>query len=386
MAEDEDWQKELSKSITRLDRVEDRFGVDLASQRPVVEKYPMLISNYYFNLIQIVDDPIWRQCIPRLEELHDPYGLEDPLHEEIDSPVPGLTHRYPDRVLMIVSNRCATYCRFCTRKRRVGDPRRNPTQQIILRQIDYIRDHREIRDILISGGDPFLLRDEQLEFILGKLRTIDHVEIIRVGTRVPCTFPTRVTEALCNMLKNYHPLYVNVHFNHPLEITEKSERACGLLADAGIPLGNQSVLLRGVNDDSQVMKDLVQKLLRIRVKPYYLYQMDHVKGTHHFRTTVDKGLEIMRALIGYTSGLAVPHYVIDTPGGGGKIPLLPNYIQSMDENEVILKNYQGRVLSYPQLKEGDELLGQGEIPLLKGNTKAESSKEGLRRGVNLRCL
>jgi len=250
--------------------------------------------------------------------------------------------------LMIVSNHCATYCRFCTRKRRVGDPKRSPSKDCILQQIEYVRRHSEVRDVLLSGGDPFLLTDERLEFILGKLRGIPHIEIIRIGTRVPCAFPERVTEKLCKMLRQHHPIFINIHFNHPREVNEESARACGLLADAGIPLGSQTVLLRGVNDKAEVMKNLMQKLLTIRVRPYYLFQCDPVKGTYHFRTRVEEGLEIMKAIIGYTSGLAVPHYVIDAPGGGGKIPLVPNYLQLIEEDRVLLTNYQGRSFEYPQ--------------------------------------
>jgi len=347
----EDWQRALVESVTKPEEVAKKLGLGLEildDLNPVVDKYPMRVTDHYLSLIEGVGDPIWRQCIPSVEELSDPYGSEDPLHEEVDSPVPGLTHRYPDRVLMIVSNQCATYCRFCTRKRRVGDPKRNPSKDCILQQIEYIRRHSEVRDVLLSGGDPLLLTDERLEFILGKLREIPHVEIIRIGTRVPCTFPERVTEKLCKMLKQYHPIFVNIHFNHPREVNEESTRACGLLADAGMPLGSQTVLLRGVNDKAEVMKNLMQKLLTIRVRPYYLFQMDPVKGTYHFRTRVEEGLEIMKAIIGYTSGLAVPHYVIDAPGGGGKIPLVPNYLQLIEEDRVLLTNYQGRSFEYPQ--------------------------------------
>lgn len=344
----EEWKLLLSECITKPEQLLSRFKVDITPLKAVVAKYPMKITRYYFNLIEEVDDPIWRQCVPSPLELQDPYGVEDPLNEEGDSPVPGLVHRYPDRVLMCVSNTCATYCRFCTRKRMVGKPVLRLSLDAYAKQIEYVRNHREVRDVLLSGGDPLMLPDEKIELLLKKLRSIPHVEILRIGSRVPCTFPQRITPKLCNMLKKYHPLYVNVHFNHPREITEESERACGLLADAGIPLGNQSVLLRGVNDNPEVMKSLVQKLLKIRVRPYYLFQMDLVKGTFHFRTSVQEGIKIMESLIGYTSGLAVPKYVIDLPGGGGKVPVLPNYVIEMSEDRVVLRNYRGEIYVYPQ--------------------------------------
>ncbi|MCJ7610271.1 KamA family radical SAM protein, partial [Candidatus Bathyarchaeota archaeon] len=322
-----DWKQALRQSITRPEEVGRRFGIPVSDLRPVVSRYPMRISEYYFNLIEKVDDPIWRQCVPSPMELEDPYGFEDPLDEEGQSPTPGLVHRYPDRVLMCVSNTCATYCRFCTRKRRVGNPTMGCLTNELLAQVKYIEKTPSIRDVLLSGGDPLLLSDEKIEYLLRKLRTIPHVEIIRLGSRVPCTLPQRITPELCSMLKKYHPLYVNIHFNHPREITSESERACGLLADAGIPLGGQTVLLKNVNDEPETIKSLVQSLLRIRVKPYYIFQMDLVRGTNHFRTRVETGIKIIDSLIGHTSGLAVPRYIIDTPGGGGKIPIQPSYIQ-----------------------------------------------------------
>ncbi|MEM2848731.1 MAG: KamA family radical SAM protein [Candidatus Bathyarchaeia archaeon] len=349
----EEWKRLLSECITHPKQLLSRFKIDIEPLEAVVAKYPMKISKHYFNLIEEVDDPIWRQCVPSPLELQDVYGVEDPLNEEGDSPIPGLVHRYPDRVLMCVSEHCATYCRFCTRKRIVGRSTFNPSVDLYLKYIEYVRNNPSIRDVLLSGGDPLLLPDDEIEFLLKKLRAIPHVEILRIGSRVPCTFPQRITLKLCNMIKKYHPVYVNGHFNHPSEITEESERACGLLADAGIPLGNQSVLLKGVNDDPEVMKKLVQKLLKIRVRPYYLFQMDLVKGTYHFRTRVETGLKIVEALVGYTSGLAVPRYVIDAPGGGGKIPLQPNYVISMDNDRVVLRNYEGKIYVYPQPNENE---------------------------------
>ena len=346
---DENWKRILAQSITKPEQIRERFNVDIESLKRVASKYPMKISRYYFDLIDEVDDPLWKQCVPSVNELVDPQGIGDPLNEEGQSPVPGLVHRYPDRILMCVSNDCAMYCRFCTRKRMVGNSEIGYSEDNLLRQIQYVKKTGAIRDVLLSGGDPLLLSDERIEFLLKKIRAIPHVEIIRIGSRVPCTFPQRITDELCNILKKYHPLYMNVHFNHPREITEESRRACGLLADAGIPLGSQSVLLKGVNDDSRTIKDLMQGLLAMRVRPYYLFQMDSVKGTYHFRTRVETGIKIVESLIGYTSGLAIPRYVIDSPGGGGKIPIQPNYVERMSEDEVVLRNYEGRNYTYQQI-------------------------------------
>jgi len=347
----EEWKQILANSITQPRQILSRFKVDLEDLSSVVSKYPMRISKYYFDLVNEVNDPIWKQCVPSASELDDPVGLIDPLLEEEQSPVLGLIHRYHDRALMCVSNTCATYCRFCTRKRKIGKKDVVLSEKTILKQIKYIENTPAIRDVIISGGDPLLLPDETIELILKKLRNIPHLEILRIGSRVPCTLPQRITPELCAMLKRYHPLYVNVHFNHPNEITELSERACGLLADAGIQLGNQTVLLRDVNDDPKVMKNLVQNLLKIRVKPYYLFQMDIVQGTNHFRTKVETGLNIIDSLIGHTSGLAVPRYVIDTPGGGGKVSIQPNYIVSIDDEKVVLSNYEGKTFTYPQIRQ-----------------------------------
>jgi lysine 2,3-aminomutase len=360
----EDWQKILYESITKPEQLQKKFSVDTKSLNAVVDKYPMKISKYYFNLIEEPEDPIWKQCVPNPLELKDYWGCEDPLNEEGDSPTPGLIHRYPDRVLMYVSNTCGMFCRFCTRKRKVGKPDFNLNNGILMKQIRYIQRNPAIRDVLLSGGDPLLLPDDKIEFLLKSLRAIPHVEIVRIGTRAPCTLPQRVTPELCSMLRKYHPLYVNVHFNHPREITEESRRACGMLADAGIPLGNQSVLLRGVNDNPETMKSLVQKLLTMRVKPYYLFQMDLVKGTAHFRTKVETGLKIIESLTGHTSGFAVPRFVIDAPGGGGKIPVQPNYLIKIQSDKVILRNYKGKQYVYPQIPQDDMVLTPPiEVPI-----------------------
>lgn len=342
----EEWQSLLKKSITEVDELSKHFDIDTSEIDETLHKYPMCINPYYLSLVSEIGDPIWRQVIPDIRELQDTEGVVDPLEEEADSPVPNLTHRYPDRVLLMVSDKCATYCRFCTRKRKVGNTC-FISKESIEKGIDYIRTHSEVRDVIISGGDPLILPDDEIEPILKSIKDISHVEIIRVDTRTPCTLPQRITVKLCEMLKKYHPLYINTHFNHPDEVTPESKLACERLADAGIPLGNQTVLLRGVNDDPEIMKRLMQKLLMIRVKPYYLFQADLVKGTSHFRTEVKRGLEIIHSIRGFTSGLCVPHYVIDTPLGGGKIALLPNPIVDWDNKEITLKNYEGEIYKYP---------------------------------------
>jgi len=341
----ETWQKLLQASITRPGDLTRRFGIDPRPLEEVAERYPMRVNPYYLSLIESVDDPIWRQAVPSAEELHDHVCPADPLEEENQSPVPNLVHRYPDRVLFLVCSECAMYCRFCTRKRKVGGEGMLINRQTLEAGLDYIRSHPEIRDVILSGGDPLLLADEKIEWLLQELRAMPNVEIIRIGTRVPVVLPHRITPALVRILRRHHPLYINTHFNHPAEITDLSAKACARLADAGIPLGNQSVLLRGVNDDPATMKRLMQRLLAIRVKPYYLYQADMVQGTDHFRTSVEEGLAIIRALRGHTSGMAVPAYVIDAPGGGGKIPLLPDYLQELG-TEVVLNNYRGETFRY----------------------------------------
>lgn len=347
------WKQMLKESMVRPADLVKRFGVDPRPLEKVVARYPMRVTPYYLGLIQSVDDPIWRQAVPSEEELQAGACVADPLDEENQSPVPNLVHRYPDRVLFLVSSECAMYCRFCTRKRKVGCAQMRITRDTLRQGLDYIRSHPQVRDVILSGGDPLLLPDETLEWILKELRAIPSVEIIRIGSRVPVVLPQRITPHLTRMLKKYHPLYLNTHFNHPLEITPEAAGACGRLADVGIPLGNQSVLLRGVNDDVATMRRLVQKLLSIRVKPYYLYQADLVEGTDHFRTTVEEGIAIIDGIRGHTSGLGVPAFVIDAPGGGGKIPLLPDYLQQMGE-EVVLRNYQHRRFSYPNGRSAPE--------------------------------
>ncbi len=343
-----DWKQSVKDSIVATEELAGRFGLDPAVLDPVNRRYPLRITRHYLGLIRQMGDPIWRQCIPDERELRDASALPDPLNENGLSPVPGLIHRYPDRVVWLVSNVCAVYCRFCMRKRQVGCHNDSTEASCFSAVLEYIRETGTIRDVVLSGGDPLLLDDERLSYILSSLRSIPHVDIIRIGTRVPVTLPERITPALCALLQRHHPVYVNTHFNHPWEVTPESSGACAMLADAGIPLGNQTVLLNGVNDDPAVMAELFRALLSIRVKPYYLHQMDLVKGTCHFRTSVEKGLEIMAALRGHVSGMAVPYYVVDLPGGKGKVPLLPGH-ERRGDGAFRLTTYRGEVVEYREL-------------------------------------
>lgn len=314
------WEEILSQSVTTARELSSALDVNEAEVAAVAGRYPMRINPYYLRLIRGKGDPLFKQAVPCIREITSREGYEDPLDEEGLSPVPGLTHKYPDRVLFLVSGRCAMYCRFCNRKRKVGKPAM-VTKESIREGIAYIRKTPRVRDVLLSGGDPLLLSDRELYRILSRLRLISHVEIIRIGTRAPCTLPQRITPELVKMLKGFHPLYINTHFNHPDEITAEAGLACTRLSDAGIPMGCQSVLLKGVNDDPGLMASLMKKLLFIRVRPYYLFQADTAKGTSHFWTPVEKGLQIMAHLRTHCSGLCVPHYAIDLPGGGGKVIL-----------------------------------------------------------------
>ncbi|HSP86999.1 MAG TPA: KamA family radical SAM protein, partial [Ignavibacteriaceae bacterium] len=295
-------------------------------------------------------DPIWLQCVPDKVELEDFDAEEDPLMEDAMSPVPNITHRYPDRALFLVTSQCGLYCRFCTRKRKVGD-----YEKISMKGLEsafqYLEQHTEIRDVILSGGDPLMLTDTMLEKILKRIREIPHIEIIRLGTKMPCVLPQRITESLCEVIKKYHPIYVNTHFNHPWEITPESSKACEMLANSGVPVGNQMVLMKGVNDDPAVVKELMQKLLKIRVRPYYMYMADETKGANHFRTSIETGLNIVENLRGHTSGLAIPHFVIDAPGGGGKIPILTNYVLHHDEDRIVLRNYKHKSYAYKNYKD-----------------------------------
>ena len=342
--------------MTSLEKLARFGGVDVETLRRTADRYPFRLNDYYAGLIREPFDPVWRQAVPDPRELETtPSGLEDPLAEEVLSPVPNLVHRYPNRVLWLIGHECAVLCRFCTRKRRWTSPR-PLTEEDFREGLRYISAHPEIRDVLLSGGDPLLLPPERLEAVLAALRKIPHVGIIRIGTRIPCTLPHRVTPETATMIARYHPVYMNLHFNHPWELTLEAGRACGLLADAGIPLGSQTVLLKDVNDRADVLGELFQKLLTFRVRPYYLMQMDLTGGTEHFRTPVTAALDILAHLRNRISGLAMPHFVIDLPGGRGKIPLLPDSVSEISGDRMIVKNYLGESCEYPLLPgEGDEL-------------------------------
>lgn len=358
------WRWQLTHRITTLEQLqrlmptltpEETAGTALANH-----KLALAITPYFFNLIDTADEdcPIRRQVIPRVEETHTaPWEMSDPCGEDAHSPVPGLVHRYPDRVLFLVTDRCAAYCRYCTRSRLVSNATGYDFHPEFDRQIAYVSEHPEIRDVLLSGGDPLLLSDEKLAHLLGRLRAIPHVEFLRIGTRIPVFLPQRITPELCATLRRFHPLFVSIHSNHPRELTTEVRDALGRLADAGIPLGNQSVLLRQVNDDPEVMKAHVQKLLMCRVKPYYLYQCDLISGSAHLRASVRQGLAVMEALRGHTSGYAVPQYVIDAPGGGGKVPVNPDYVLSRNADRVLIRNYEGKIFEYPEARDGTPLAG-----------------------------
>jgi lysine 2,3-aminomutase len=347
-----DWRWQLRHRITTLEQLaslmrltpEERDGVVLAGH-----KLALAITPYFFNLIDTTnpDCPIRRQVVPRIEEtMPAPWEMADPCGEDSHSPVPGLVHRYPDRVLFLVTDRCAAYCRYCTRSRVVSGVGDQHLHTEFAGAIRYIREHPEVRDVLLSGGDPLLFSDERLEHLLSELRGIRHVEFIRIGTRIPMFLPQRITPGLVAMLRKYHPLWMSIHSNHPSECTGEVAEACARLSDAGVPLGNQTVLLRGVNDDAETIKSLNHRLLMMRVRPYYIYQCDLIHGTHHLRSSVRKGIEIMEALRGHTTGYAVPQYVIDAPG---KVPVGPPYVLAHDKERVIIRNYEGKVFEYPEI-------------------------------------
>ncbi len=370
---------ELLKRIIPLDEVEEK------NLGKCLKKLKMGITPYYASLM----DPQYKRCVVRLqaipsinETLIGENDYADPLHEDVDSPVPGLTHRYPDRVLFLVSRACSMYCRHCTRRRVVVEKDNHLPGQQINACIEYIRQHKEVRDVVISGGDPLTLEDDQLEEVIKKIRSIEHVEIIRIGTRMPVVLPFRITTALVRMLKKYHPIYVNTHFNHPKEITYESKQACERLANAGITVRNQTVLLRDVNDCPSIMKKLVHELLMIRVNPYYIYQCDLSQGISHFRTSIAKGLEIIESLRGHTSGMAVPTFVVDAPGGGGKIPVMPSYIVSQSDRRFALRNYEGVITAYTQPEEVSSDCGQCHI-CDDGNYKLSDGVAGLLSGKKL---
>jgi len=348
-----DWRWQLSHRLNTVEDIEKVFPLT-ESERKALQSSGLFrvdVTPYFISLIHPDDpnDPIRKQIIPRSEEMQAFTAMmEDSLAEDRHSPVPGLVHRYPDRVLMLVTTQCASYCRYCTRSRIVGDPGQTFSRQEFEAQIEYLKRTPQVRDVLLSGGDPLVLAPKILEEILTRLREIPHIEIVRIGSRVPVFLPMRVTQELCDMLQKFHPLWLNIHVNHPNEISLELAQACDRLTRAGIPLGNQSVLLAGVNDCVHIQRELVQKLTRVRVRPYYLYQCDLVEGAGHFRTPVAKGIEIIEGLRGHTSGYAVPHYIVDAPGGGGKIPVMPNYLLSMSDHKIILRNYEGYITTYEE--------------------------------------
>lgn len=347
---DSSWQ--LRNRVQRLDQLSSLISLTPEEHEGVLlteNKLAMGVTPHYFNLIDPADPlcPIRQQVIPRSgESIISPGELIDPCGEDESMPVPGLVHRYPDRVLFLVTDRCAAYCRYCTRSRVVSGVGDQQLETDFSRALRYLREHTEIRDVLLSGGDPLLLSDQKLYTILKGLREIPHIEFIRIGSRIPIFLPQRITPQLVSMLKEFHPLWMSVHTNHPKELTTEVRDALGRLADAGIPLGNQAVLLKGINDDPEILKTLFQKLLRCRVRPYYLYQCDLIQGSAHFRVPIQRGLEIMEQIRGYTTGYAVPQYVVDGPGGGGKIPLNPDYVVAKETDRWILKNYRGELFEY----------------------------------------
>ena len=356
------WHWQLKNRVSSLEQLQQHIPhlshEEAEGARLAETKLAMAITPHFFNLIDRKDSacPIRRQMIPRIEETHTAsWEMDDPCGEDDHSPVPGLVHRYPDRVLFLVTDRCAAYCRYCTRSRLVSNALGYDFRPNFQEQIDYIRRTPAVRDVLLSGGDALLLSDDKLRHLLTELRSIPHVEFIRIGSRIPVFLPQRITPELCNMLKEFHPLFISVHANHPRELTTEVHDGLSRLADAGIPLGNQSVLLKGVNDDTTVMKALVQKLLMCRVRPLYIYQCDLINGSAHLRTSVRRGLQLMEQLRGHTTGYAVPQYVIDAPGGGGKVPVNPNYILSHNADRVVIRNFEGKVFEYPEAPDGTPL-------------------------------
>ena len=356
-----DWHWQVRNRIDSVEKLKQVINLTEKEEKDiesVLSRFRLGITPYYASLMDKDDHrcPVRMQAVPTLSETHiGEADMEDPLHEDGDSPAPGLTHRYPDRVLMLITDQCSMYCRHCTRRRFAGQQDHEVPLKNIDKCIEYVRNHPEVRDVLLSGGDCLLVSDNILEYIIKNLREIPHVEIIRLGSRTPVVLPQRITDDLVNMLKKYHPIWLNTHFNHPKEFTPEAKEAIRKLADAGIPLGNQSVLLRGVNDCPHIMKNLVHELVKIRVRPYYIYQCDLSLGIEHFRTPVSKGIEIIESLRGHTSGYAVPTFVVDAPGGGGKTPVMPNYVISQGPDKVILRNFEGVITTYTEPKNLPEI-------------------------------
>ncbi|MBR6282756.1 MAG: lysine 2,3-aminomutase [Muribaculaceae bacterium] len=380
-----DWKWQVRNRIETLEELKKYVHLTAEEEEGVkktLSTLRMAITPYYLSLINPDDphDPIRRQCIPTGLETHQAEAdLLDPLHEDEDSPTPGLTHRYPDRVLFLITDMCSMYCRHCTRRRFAGQTDKECGNDRIEKALEYIEKTECVRDVLLSGGDALMVGDKKLEYIISRLRAIPHVEIVRLGTRTPVVCPQRVTPELCAMLKKYHPIWINTHFNHPNEVTPESTRACEMLADAGIPLGNQSVLLRGVNDCVHVMKHLVQQLVKIRVRPYYIYQCDLSMGLEHFRTPVSKGIEIIEGLRGHTSGYCVPTFVVDAPGGGGKTPVMPQYVISQSPGRVVLRNFEGVITTYTEPTEyhNECHCGECETARTKEQVPADKAVDGV---------
>ncbi len=372
------WRWQLSNRINTVEEFEKVIRLTDGERQALSTPnlFRVDITPYFISLIDPDDpnDPIRKQVVPSSAELV-PFTsmMEDSLAEDRHSPVPGLVHRYPDRVLMLVTTQCASYCRYCTRSRIVGDPSATFSRVEFEMQLEYLKNTPQVRDVLLSGGDPLVLAPKILEEILSRLREIPHIEIVRIGSRVPVFLPMRVTDELCDMLQKYHPLWLNIHVNHPNEISAELNQACDKLTRAGIPLGNQAVLMAGVNDNVHIQRQLVQELVRMRVRPYYLYQCDLVEGAGHFRTAIAKGIEIMEGLRGHTSGYAVHQYIIDAPGGGGKIPVTPNYLLSMSDHKIILRNYEGYITTYEEPV--DYLPSQAAT--FKGEKRPEPGQAGL---------
>lgn len=349
-----DWHWQLKNRITTYAELKKYIELQPEEEAVFADNafsFRMAITPHYLSLIDHNNplDPVRLQAIPRIAESDmNASDMADPLHEDADAPVPGMTHRYPDRVLLLLTDQCAMYCRHCTRRRKAGEHDAPMPTEYVEKALDYIREHKEVRDVILSGGDPLTLGDERLDEILGKLSQIEHVDIVRLGTRLPVVLPQRITDSLLAVLKKYKFVWLNTHYNHPNELGEDARQALAKLSEAGIPLGNQSVLLKGINDNVDVMKALVHKLVKNRVRPYYIYQCDLSEGIGHFRTPVAKGIEIIESLRGHTSGLCIPTYVVDAPGGGGKIPVMPNYLISQMPGRIILRNYEGFITAYTE--------------------------------------
>lgn len=376
-----DWHWQIANRVTTIDELKRVINLteeeaDVISQSLATLR--MAITPYYASLMDPddPDHPVRKQAVPTIHETEiAAEDLLDPCHEDVDSPAPGLTHRYPDRGIVMVTDQCSMYCRHCTRRRKAGETDRPYTKEQIMECLDYLRETPTFRDLLFTGGDPLTLEDDMLEWIFSEAKKIPHLEMLRIGSRVPVVMPQRITPELCALLKKYHPMWLNTHFNHPLEITPASRKACEMLADAGVPLGNQSVLLKDVNDSPYVFRELNQKLLTTRVRPYYIYQCDLSTGISHFRTSVAKGLEIMEYLRGHTTGLAVPYFILDGPNGGGKIPLLPNYLLSMSDKKVLVRNYEGVITSYAEPR--DKVSKEKEFFMKYLDKNRLYSREGL---------